>query len=62
MRIRARDRHAVIPRVTAEDRAVLAAEDRNMRWEDWIAKTVAEAPPLSSEQIEKLRVLFGYAR
>jgi hypothetical protein len=43
-------------------RDVLRAETANIQWEDWIAKTVAEAPPLSPEQVEKLRVLFGYER
>lgn len=40
-------------------RDVLRAETENMRWEDWIKETVDRAPPLSSEQIEKLRALFG---
>lgn len=58
-RIRARDRLAVFVEVTPEDRAVLRAESMNMAWDLAIERAVAEAPPLSLEQLERLRVLFG---
>lgn len=43
-------------------RDVIRAETANMKWEDWIKKTVDEAPPLSSDQIAKLRALFGVSK
>jgi hypothetical protein len=52
--------------LSAEDkkyaRDVLRAETANMRWDDWIKETVDRAPPLSSEQVIKLRALFGWGR
>lgn len=61
-RVSARDRLAAIVDVTDEDRAVVRAESANMDWDDHIARVVSEAPPLSDEQIVKLRALFGVQR
>lgn len=40
-------------------REVLGAEDRNMRWDDAIKEVVDRAPPLTPDQVARLRLLLS---